>query len=104
MITFKIILGCVHAYVSALFFCQLFITEDFKWFCPASTTTNFVILFHQPPSKIFPEYFKGKSRYHIISPTIMSVFTSKKRFLKKQNHCSIIKLNKITEILILYTF
>ena len=95
MITFKVILDCVHAYVSALFFCQLLIMEDFKCFCLASTTTNFLILFHQPPSKIFPKYFKAKSRYYIISPTNMSVFTSNKRFFKKQNHCSITKLNKL---------
>lgn len=91
MTTFKIILSwkCTFWHVCYIF--SSFLLEEFKCFCLASPTINFLLFsFHQPPSKFFLEYFKANSRHHIISSRIYQYWSLMKR----------ISLNIITLLLL----
>lgn len=104
MIAFKIVLDCVHAHVSALFFNFLL------W-----KILNVFAQLQQPPTfsscfiNLLPKFFQNilKQSPDII-PFLLQIcqylYQTKKRLKKKKNHCSIIKPKKITEILILSTF
>lgn len=74
--------------IQMLYFFQLFIMKDFIQFCSALTIINFLLsLFYQPPSSLFPEYFKENSilfEIHIISPrNTLSITSNTKKKLKK---------------------